>query len=202
MFVSIYAIVHVGRCPRSAPPQHTFQKRTVTSEFAECNFSLSVRLSFHFLTLIPLESPCAEAFNASLDCLNRRNYDRDKFLNFFQAYRDCKKAWARPIILIPTSHMPIAPRDWNNARQIAARGGHKWRYACEGHEYPKNATTVLFMYEANHSSLGRILPSRLLIRSPGPRAKPARPENSIDDMHDSEHLFLSPRLTDNLHAHG
>ncbi|KAH9991132.1 hypothetical protein BJV77DRAFT_946650, partial [Russula vinacea] len=37
--------------------------------------------------------PCAEASKASMDCLNRHDYDRDKCLDFFQAYRDCKKAW-------------------------------------------------------------------------------------------------------------
>ncbi|KAF8260712.1 cysteine alpha-hairpin motif superfamily, partial [Lactarius quietus] len=38
-------------------------------------------------------SPCDEASKASMDCLNRNDYDRDKCLDFFQAYRDCKKAW-------------------------------------------------------------------------------------------------------------
>jgi len=52
--------------------KETFKKRTVTSEFAD---------------------PCAEASKASMDCLNRHDYDRDKCLDFFQAYRDCKKAW-------------------------------------------------------------------------------------------------------------
>ncbi|KAF9005921.1 cysteine alpha-hairpin motif superfamily, partial [Cyathus striatus] len=37
--------------------------------------------------------PCAEASKASMDCLNRNNYDRDACLDFFQAYRDCKNAW-------------------------------------------------------------------------------------------------------------
>ncbi|KAI0065500.1 hypothetical protein BV25DRAFT_1798376 [Artomyces pyxidatus] len=38
-------------------------------------------------------SPCEEASKASMACLNRHDYDRDKCLDFFQAYRDCKKAW-------------------------------------------------------------------------------------------------------------
>ncbi|ETW78986.1 hypothetical protein HETIRDRAFT_49646 [Heterobasidion irregulare TC 32-1] len=38
-------------------------------------------------------SPCEDASKASMDCLNRNDYDRDKCLDFFQAYRDCKKAW-------------------------------------------------------------------------------------------------------------
>ncbi|PFH49965.1 hypothetical protein AMATHDRAFT_146378 [Amanita thiersii Skay4041] len=37
--------------------------------------------------------PCAAASKASMDCLNRNNYDRDACLDYFQAYRDCKKAW-------------------------------------------------------------------------------------------------------------
>ena len=36
-----------------------------------------------------------------MDCLNRHDYDRDKCLDFFQAYRDCKKLWVRPTILSP-----------------------------------------------------------------------------------------------------
>ncbi|KAI0328671.1 hypothetical protein GY45DRAFT_1325958 [Cubamyces sp. BRFM 1775] len=38
-------------------------------------------------------SPCAEASKASMDCMNHNDYDRDKCLDYFQAYRDCKKAW-------------------------------------------------------------------------------------------------------------
>ncbi|KAI0073273.1 hypothetical protein K474DRAFT_1666829 [Panus rudis PR-1116 ss-1] len=37
--------------------------------------------------------PCEHASKASMDCLNRYDYDRDKCLDYFQAYRDCKKAW-------------------------------------------------------------------------------------------------------------
>ncbi|PIL24985.1 hypothetical protein GSI_12872 [Ganoderma sinense ZZ0214-1] len=37
--------------------------------------------------------PCAHATKASLDCMNKHDYDRDKCLDYFQAYRDCKKAW-------------------------------------------------------------------------------------------------------------
>jgi len=98
----------------------TLQKRTVTSEFAECDLSLTLRLSFRFL--IPLESPRAEASKASRDCLNRHNDYRDKCLDFFQAYRDCKKSWVS--FPIPAAHIRYANRSprWNNARQIAARG--------------------------------------------------------------------------------
>lgn len=38
-------------------------------------------------------SPCAEASKASMDCMNHNDYDRDQCLDYFQAYRDCKKAW-------------------------------------------------------------------------------------------------------------
>ncbi|KDQ61770.1 hypothetical protein JAAARDRAFT_172189 [Jaapia argillacea MUCL 33604] len=37
--------------------------------------------------------PCEDAAKASMDCLNRNDYDRESCLNFFQAYRDCKKTW-------------------------------------------------------------------------------------------------------------
>lgn len=38
-------------------------------------------------------SPCADASKASMDCLNRNDYDRDACLAYFQAYRDCKSTW-------------------------------------------------------------------------------------------------------------
>lgn len=38
-------------------------------------------------------SPCAAASKASMDCLNRNDYDRDSCLDYFQAYRDCKNTW-------------------------------------------------------------------------------------------------------------
>ncbi|KAI0367052.1 hypothetical protein BV20DRAFT_971165 [Pilatotrama ljubarskyi] len=37
--------------------------------------------------------PCSDASKASMDCMNHNDYDRDKCLDYFQAYRDCKKAW-------------------------------------------------------------------------------------------------------------
>ena len=42
-----------------------------------------------------LNSPCEEATKASYKCLDKFDYDRDKCTDFFQAYRDCKKAWVR-----------------------------------------------------------------------------------------------------------
>ena len=134
------------------------------------------------LILIPLESPCAEASKASMDCLNRHDYDRDKCLDFFQAYRDCKKAWVRSNIpsLSPTAHVTYANRSprWNNARQIAARGGYKWRYAYEGHEYPKSTTVLLsiHMYEAHHSSFsGASAPPVCLFGAQDPGVNPCGP---------------------------
>ena len=60
----------------------------------------------HFLFLLVVDgspqtnsiyyvSPCAAASKASMDCLNRNNYDRDSCLDYFRAYRDCKKLWVR-----------------------------------------------------------------------------------------------------------
>ncbi|KAF8519001.1 hypothetical protein BU17DRAFT_66163 [Hysterangium stoloniferum] len=37
--------------------------------------------------------PCDHASKASLECLNRNDYDRDKCTEFFRAYRECKIAW-------------------------------------------------------------------------------------------------------------
>ncbi|PAV19611.1 aerobic respiration-related protein [Pyrrhoderma noxium] len=37
--------------------------------------------------------PCQEASKASMDCLNRNDYNRDKCLDFFEAYKECKKTW-------------------------------------------------------------------------------------------------------------
>ncbi|OJA10689.1 hypothetical protein AZE42_01034 [Rhizopogon vesiculosus] len=37
--------------------------------------------------------PCEQAAKASLSCMDHNGYNRDKCMDFFQAYRDCKKAW-------------------------------------------------------------------------------------------------------------
>ncbi|KAI0792101.1 cysteine alpha-hairpin motif superfamily [Abortiporus biennis] len=37
--------------------------------------------------------PCEKAAKASMDCLNRNDYNRDSCTDYFQAYRDCKKTW-------------------------------------------------------------------------------------------------------------
>lgn len=38
-------------------------------------------------------NPCAEESVASLKCLDENNYNRAKCANYFQAYKECKKAW-------------------------------------------------------------------------------------------------------------
>ncbi|KAK3291938.1 uncharacterized protein B0H64DRAFT_408492 [Chaetomium fimeti] len=37
--------------------------------------------------------PCQEAAARSIRCLNRNGGDRSLCSDYFQAYRDCKKAW-------------------------------------------------------------------------------------------------------------
>nr|GAT46759.1 predicted protein [Mycena chlorophos] len=37
--------------------------------------------------------PCAAAAKASLKCMDLNDYDRDKCMDYFEAYRDCKAAW-------------------------------------------------------------------------------------------------------------
>lgn len=39
-----------------------------------------------------------------MTCLDRNNYDRAKCSDFFQVYRDCKKAWVSECPFTPTSH--------------------------------------------------------------------------------------------------
>jgi hypothetical protein len=60
-----------------------------------------------------------------MECLNRNDYDREKCLDFFQAYRDCKKAWVRPTFSPRTRlHVTNANRflRLSNARQTAELG--------------------------------------------------------------------------------
>ncbi|KAJ3768993.1 hypothetical protein FB446DRAFT_239514 [Lentinula raphanica] len=37
--------------------------------------------------------PCEAASKATMACMNKNNYNRDKCLDYFQAYRECKNAW-------------------------------------------------------------------------------------------------------------
>ena len=60
-----------------------------------------------------------------MNCLNKNDYDREKCLDFFQAYRDCKKAWVRPTFSPRTRvHVTNANRflRLSNARQTAELG--------------------------------------------------------------------------------
>ena len=62
-----------------------------------------------------------------MDCLNRNDYDRDKCLDFFQAYRDCKKAWVRPTISPPTRvHVTNANRFFEMEQRKADRRAGKY----------------------------------------------------------------------------
>ncbi|EFR01692.1 cytochrome c oxidase-assembly factor COX23, mitochondrial [Trichophyton rubrum MR1459] len=37
--------------------------------------------------------PCQDFADRSIKCMRRNNGDRDMCTDYFQAYRDCKKAW-------------------------------------------------------------------------------------------------------------
>ncbi|KAG8812721.1 Mitochondrial copper homeostasis protein [Serendipita sp. 400] len=39
--------------------------------------------------------PCLAASQASMECLNRHDYNRDDCLEYFRAYRECKAAWLK-----------------------------------------------------------------------------------------------------------
>ena len=110
-----------------------------------------------------------------MDCLNRHNYDRDKFLNFFQAYRDCKKAWARPIIPLPTSHMPITPRDGTTQGRSPRGEGINGDMRVKATNIQRVLLQYLFMYEANHSSLGAFFPPVCLFGAQDPGPNPRGP---------------------------
>uniref|UniRef100_A0A060T0E5 Cytochrome c oxidase-assembly factor COX23, mitochondrial n=1 Tax=Blastobotrys adeninivorans TaxID=409370 RepID=A0A060T0E5_BLAAD len=37
--------------------------------------------------------PCAEASKMSLKCMERNDFDRNQCMEYFRAYRECKKEW-------------------------------------------------------------------------------------------------------------
>ncbi|KIM33328.1 hypothetical protein M408DRAFT_326088 [Serendipita vermifera MAFF 305830] len=39
--------------------------------------------------------PCLAASTASMDCLNRNDYNRDECMEYFRAYRECKSQWLK-----------------------------------------------------------------------------------------------------------
>src|SRR5260221_4626562 len=115
-----------------------------------------------------------------MNCLNQRKYDRDKCLDVFQAYRDCKKAWVRLIIpslyTLATSRMLIVPRD--ETMQGRSPG---WE-GINGVMHVKVTNMIqrvlIFIYEANHPPFpgASVPPAYLAPRSQG-RIRAAR-----DDM--------------------
>ncbi|KAG9312982.1 hypothetical protein JVU11DRAFT_6420 [Chiua virens] len=42
-----------------------------------------------------LHSPCEDASKASLACMDQNGHNRDKCMEYFRAYKDCKRAWVR-----------------------------------------------------------------------------------------------------------
>lgn len=38
-------------------------------------------------------NPCMEESKASMKCLDENNYDKSKCKMYFEAYKECKKAW-------------------------------------------------------------------------------------------------------------
>jgi len=114
------------------PPKNyreTFQKRTVTSQFSD---------------------PCDEASKASMDCLNKNDYDRDKCLDFFQAYRDCKKAWVRPTFRAHIMNANCFPR-WSNAKQTAELGNTSYYLYAYGISFNVLNLRACFAYSAPKS---------------------------------------------------
>ncbi|PCH44230.1 hypothetical protein WOLCODRAFT_123241 [Wolfiporia cocos MD-104 SS10] len=73
---------------------NTGQKRTAPLPDPQDNAKPENYLNkFKGKAVSKFEDPCAAAAKASMECLNRNDYDRAKCTDFFQAYRDCKKEW-------------------------------------------------------------------------------------------------------------
>lgn len=70
--------------------QGRLQNRTTYSKYTEW-----VHPNDTFVMMLDVRpiSPCAKAAKASGMCMDQNDYDRDKCQDFFQAYRDCKRAW-------------------------------------------------------------------------------------------------------------
>ncbi|OCB86372.1 hypothetical protein A7U60_g6490 [Sanghuangporus baumii] len=47
----------------------------------------------HKTVITKFVDPCEDASRASMDCMNRNDYDKQKCRNYFEAYRECKKTW-------------------------------------------------------------------------------------------------------------
>ncbi|KAK1922592.1 cytochrome c oxidase-assembly factor COX23, mitochondrial [Papiliotrema laurentii] len=52
--------------------KETFKNRSTVSKYAD---------------------PCEAASKASMSCLERAHYNRNECMDYFRAYRECKKAW-------------------------------------------------------------------------------------------------------------
>ena len=67
-------------------------------------------------------SPCADASKASMDCLNRNDYDRDACLAYFQAYRDCKSTWVSSGVRVFTVVPRLTPAQINQRKEDRRAG--------------------------------------------------------------------------------
>ncbi|KAI5992578.1 hypothetical protein F5J12DRAFT_726944, partial [Pisolithus orientalis] len=65
-------------------------------------------------------SPCEDAAKASLKCMDRNQYDKGKCEDFFQAYRDCKRAW---VCLSPALIIHGLDRHSHIVNHSSTRGG-------------------------------------------------------------------------------
>ncbi|KAH7890762.1 hypothetical protein F5I97DRAFT_1838455 [Phlebopus sp. FC_14] len=70
--------------------QEKFKARRTYTEYTEC-------VSFLHGTVSVADqhpySPCEDASKASLKCMDHNEYNRDRCIEFFLAYRECKKEW-------------------------------------------------------------------------------------------------------------
>ncbi|KAG1741169.1 hypothetical protein EDB19DRAFT_1706739 [Suillus lakei] len=60
---------------------------------ADYKDTFAARKSYTQHTECVSRSHAEQAAKASLSCMDRNDYNRDNCMDFFQAYRDCKKAW-------------------------------------------------------------------------------------------------------------
>ena len=60
-----------------------------------------------------------------MDCMNHNDYDRDKCLDYFQAYRDCKKAWVSRLPGIPDLWLLVAETVFKMEQRKADRRAGK-----------------------------------------------------------------------------
>jgi len=86
-----------------------------------------LHISLHEETQYVLVSPCEDASKASLACMDQNGYNRDKCMAYFQAYRDCKRAWVRIVVaccswrLLSPHTIPYHPLDRRKTGRPSAR---------------------------------------------------------------------------------